>query len=382
MIVKATIDKRQRKDGTCAIKVSVHHGGQTRYITTDIHVRPNEFANGRIVKRTDSALLNGRLDKKLLSVNEAIGKIDYIECLNADELMLMIGEMSTIKNPTIEQCYNEWSKTLTCGDSSKKIYWQRYEALCGYLGKGFRLQETNAGVLTSAHAKMVRDGYSDNTIRMTMNTLRALLKFASDRDEIRLRESPFAKYKLPRVVAADNWMSVEEIRNFRDYETRSDWEKFTQDAFMLSYYLGGMNQADFLNMQFLSDKISFIRVKTKRQNRSKTRTEFAIHPKAMEIINRWKDENGYLKPPTACKFYSSMLNHQMKYFKRRHGGHYSFGAARKSVAQHLLDIGCPPMVIDYILAHSIQTDNKMLYRYVSVKPETATEWLWKVIDQL
>lgn len=381
MIVKPTLDKRKKKDGTCAVKISVCHNGDTRFIPTDIHILPTEFSGGRIVKRMDSTLLNNKLQKQLLSVSEAIDKIEYTECLTCKELIDLMEGYTTIKNPTIADIFPIWYERLTCNATSKTFYKERYKYLIRYIKADTRLQNITTDTLNLTTAKMRGAGYADNTIRMEINLLRALLTFARNRKEI-TAPSPFIGYKLPRVVVKNNWVTKEQIKAMQTYELIRKEERFTNDMFLLSYYLGGLNQADLFHIAFISPTLSYIRTKTKGQNKARIKVEVEIHPKAQEIIDRWKNEEGYLIPPCENPEWADWVNFQLKYVRRKYGGEYTFGAARKSIAEHLFEMGCPTSVIDYILGHSIKQGTNCLYRYIKVTKELATQWLWKVIDSI
>ena len=47
------VPAKKLSDGTHKIRIRVAHNSETRFITTDIVVRENEFKNGKIVHRPD-----------------------------------------------------------------------------------------------------------------------------------------------------------------------------------------------------------------------------------------------------------------------------------------------------------------------------------------
>ena len=47
------VPAKRLSDGTHKIRIRVAHNSETRFITTDIVVRENEFKNGKIVHRPD-----------------------------------------------------------------------------------------------------------------------------------------------------------------------------------------------------------------------------------------------------------------------------------------------------------------------------------------
>lgn len=379
MVTKLVLDKRAKKDGTCAIKVSVHTGGKTKYIPTGVSVLPSEFNNGRVIRRPDSARINTRLMKKVGEIEEGINEIDYIECLDADELVTLINESAEMKNPTIQQAFDKWLSMQRCSENSENVYKSTLKMTSEYIPASSLLQRLTLQTLMQAEKKMVKAGLKRNTIRLRMTLLRGVYKLAYNEGWIKVVRNPFKSYKMPKVAISDNWLSVEEIRLIRDMDVETKYEEFGKDMFMLSYYLGGLNPADISIINFNRDNVSFIRRKV--AGRVDEYTAFGIHPKAAEIIDKWKGEDGLIHHPFKTKKFSSLCCRKAKDLSNDIGIKFTFGSARKSVAQHLLDIGCPSMIIDYTLGHS-KKSGEILYRYVSVKPETATEWLWKVIDQL
>ena len=52
------VPAKRLSDGTHKIRIRVAHNSETRFITTDIVVRENEFKNGKIVHRPDKDFLN------------------------------------------------------------------------------------------------------------------------------------------------------------------------------------------------------------------------------------------------------------------------------------------------------------------------------------
>ena len=58
------VPAKRLSDGTHKIRIRVAHNSETRFITTDIVVRENEFKNGKIVHRPDKDFLNTKLLQK------------------------------------------------------------------------------------------------------------------------------------------------------------------------------------------------------------------------------------------------------------------------------------------------------------------------------
>ena len=59
-----------------------------------------------------------------------------------------------------------------------------------------------------------------------------------------------------------------------------------------------------------------------------------------------------------------------------------FYSARKSFAQHALDLGVEQSIIDFILGHKLNRNGTSLYNYIRVTPELATNAVQKVCASL
>ena len=59
-----------------------------------------------------------------------------------------------------------------------------------------------------------------------------------------------------------------------------------------------------------------------------------------------------------------------------------FYSARKSFAQHALDLGIEQCTIDFILGHKLNKRGTSLFNYIKVTPELATDAVKKVCSSL
>ena len=75
------VPSKKLSDGTHKIRIRVAHNSDTRFITTEIAVRENEFKNGKIVQRPDKNFLNVKLQEWYNMYFKR-----YIELENADSL--------------------------------------------------------------------------------------------------------------------------------------------------------------------------------------------------------------------------------------------------------------------------------------------------------
>lgn len=156
---------------------------------------------------------------------------------------------------------------------------------------------------------------------------------------------------------------------------------------MLSYYLGGINMIDLLNINFneQTDIIHYVRTKTENRPKMNKFVEFRIPDEAKKIIARHKGADGYIS---------------LTQFQRKSNCHYFFDvnmpklaeitgikqlifySARKSFSQHAFDLGISESVIDYILGHRVDKGGTSLYAYISVTPDKASKAVRQVLDNL
>lgn len=156
---------------------------------------------------------------------------------------------------------------------------------------------------------------------------------------------------------------------------------------MLSYYLGGINMIDLLDIDFneQTDTIHYVRKKTEHRPKMNKYVEFAIPEEAKAIIRRYKGKDGHIS---------------VSEYQRKTNCHYFFGvnmpklsevtgikqliyySARKSFSQHAFDLGISTSIIDYILGHRVDKGGTSLYSYISVTPDMATNAVRMVLDNL
>lgn len=200
-------------------------------------------------------------------------------------------------------------------------------------------------------------------------------------------EWTFAGYELPKMEVRQSWLSVDEVRKIRDIESVKPNIMKCRDLFMLSYYLGGINMIDLLNINFneQTDTIHYVRTKTEYRPKMNKFVEFRIPDEAKDIIARHKGTDGFIR---------------VTEFQRKSNCHYFFDvnmpklaeitgikqlifySARKSFSQHAFDLGISESVIDYILGHRVDKGGTSLYAYISVTPDKATKAVRQVLDNL
>ncbi|MBQ9560585.1 MAG: site-specific integrase [Bacteroidaceae bacterium] len=128
-----------------------------------------------------------------------------------------------------------------------------------------------------------------------LRNIRAVFNWA--RRQGRTANYPFLDYSIVEEETMPNNISVEQLRQLRDYACEP-WQEKYRDFFMLSFYLAGMNPVDLLTCRADAVKdghLHFVRQKTNKQGQRKVRAVvLPVVAEAEAIISRYRSVEGWL----------------------------------------------------------------------------------------
>lgn len=376
------------KNGRHKVRISVAHNGETRYIVTDIIIDSHkEFKNGSVVKRPDASMLNTKIRGLLQRYQSVIDELAYVNGLTCPELIYQIKNAGNYKHRTLLSIYEEYMANAHIKQSTYKGYVNIWNTITGHLSEKMLAENVTHGTILGLD-KYLRDrGLKTTTVRNYLVFLMVLLNYAKRCGYVQFRIDPFAGYELPKMEVRQSWLSVDEVKAIRDFKTDSGNLRKCRDIFMLSYYLGGINMTDLLDIDFNEnyDIIHYVRKKTEDRPKMNKFVEFSVPDEAKEIICRYRDADGFIsvsdfqRKTNLHYFFSCNMPKLAKATGIKQLIYYS---ARKSFSQHAFDLGVETSVIDYILGHRVDKGDTSLYAYFKVTPEKATEAVRKVLDNL
>lgn len=100
---------------------------------------------------------------------------------------------------------------------------------------------------------------------------------------------------MPQSCERELDISVEEFRKMRDCYVKEKSLRMARDLFCLSYYLGGINLIDLMQINFKgATVIEYVREKSKNTKKGDKKISISIQPKAQAIIKEWIGRNGKL----------------------------------------------------------------------------------------
>ena len=170
---------------------------------------------------------------------------------------------------------------------------------------------------------------------------------------------PFILSKMPASHVREIALTTEEIKKIRDVELSNPSHIYTRDAFMLTYYLGGINLRDLMEHNFMHQtEMKYIRHKTHQSRSGGNLVHFTIQPEAQAIINKYMRKDGLLAFGPFCGYertYSLIYRNLQKVaclagIQRK----VSYYAARKSFAQHGYLLGIQIERIEYCIGHNYE----------------------------
>lgn len=285
------------KDGRHKIRVMLSHNSAATYIPTDCIIdSPNQFKDGKVKGRPDADRMNVKLRNLLNYYQDIIDGIAHVNNYSCSELRELLVRKQNHDNAKFSDAMNAYLKELKEDErhKSEKLYRLACESFIRECGDMF------LSIITYRDIKKFRKNLekrhlSPTTIRIYMTLLKVVIHFAEKRKMCKYEDDPFEDVQLPSANMRELDLTIYELKAIRDLDAPKYNIMVARDIFMLSYYLGGMNLVDMLQVDFRKPYIEYYRTKTKNKKQGESKTAFTIQPKAKEIISKYIQKNGKLK---------------------------------------------------------------------------------------
>ena len=390
--LKLTIFKAKvLKDGRHKIRVAICHRQETCYIVTRFKIdNLSQFKNGQVVKRPDAAMINTKLRTILNEYQEKLDSIKCIQMYDCKQLreILINSAPAGQTASTFQAVVNAYITELI--EDGRENYAKLLERNCRYFTeftKGeFLLSEITPEIISN-YDRFLRNkkGIGETTISMMMSRTRTIINRGIKKQLVKYDVLPFAYYSIKASPVREVDITVENLIKIKNSNLNEKKLRVARDLFMLSFYLGGINLADLLEVDFRrADKVEYVRKKARNLKQGEQRIVITIPEVAKPIVKEWMNSNtGKLKfgyKFTYSNFYryltrslntlaeSLNINQKVVYY-----------SARKTFAQFASELGIPDGVIDYCLGHSDKSRGIIRY-YTKVKQKQAEIAINRVID--
>lgn len=389
----AVLKHTKTKNGAYKIRISIGHRSETHFIVTPYSVNAlSEFDNGIVVRIPNAHEINIKLRNLLNDYEERLERIPSPDDYTCKELRDLLKSMRPHSSKvTFKQVSEHYQKELT--EDGRGSY-------AGMLKNSLRLfmdfthgdvylSEVSTITISEFERWLKRRGASQTYVSMTLSMTRTIINRAIKAQLVAYGVHPFAYWKRPADPEREIDMTVEAVRAIRDARPRLKKHRMARDIFMLSYYLGGINLVDLLEIKFKGVSVlEYTRHKSRNMKMTDKRISFTIQPEAMELIAKYMNRNTGRLDFGYRYSYKNFLAYVTRSIKElaeelglpdhRKACYYS---ARKSFVQHGFDLGVSLEVLEYCIGQSVKS-NRPIFNYLKIMRKHADVAFRMILDNL
>ena len=383
----AVVPAKVLKSGKHKIRIAIGHKQETRYLVTRFVIDSHsQFRDGQVVDAPYASHINMKLRNLLNTYQEALDKINTnsYTCSQIAEYLSNYREgtcpFTDIANEYIGGMIKEGRK------STAQLYQKTTDYFLDSVGHDSMLEGITPRTIKDFDLYLKQRNFSPATRGTHMAHLKAIINYAIKYRKVSYEAHPFEFYEKPDCSVRELDISVDEIRLIRDAEVTEKSLCMARDLFMLSYYLGGINLIDLMQINFKGkDTIEYIREKSKNTKKGDKKISFTIPDEAKPIIKKWMGKNGKLNFGYKLSYdnFRKYVTKEIIRLADRIGieKHVVYYSARKSFVQHGFELGIPLETLEYCIGQSMKA-NRPIFNYVKIMRKHADEAIRKILDNL
>lgn len=365
----------KRKDGTYSVKIRLYHNRQRVWLRTSFYIEAKSVTKSGKIK--DQAVIDScentirEWRKYVVELGVAADSLTAAEL--ADYLRKKSKDAHGFRLDFIDYTRSlAGCKVAKTGLNYNNIANSLYE----YYGGALDIADVTANFLRGYEEWLRGKGLAQGTINGYMSLVKSSHNQAKldyndeERGIIRISQSPFSKYTMPKPAApmprAVDLATLQKIADLDDEPRLNSVRDLARDVFMLSFALGGINAVDLYTLPPTADKgdyIEYNRRKTRDRRLDKALYRVHIHDAVRPLIDRWRDPFGkrlfrfYLRR-TEISF-SMAIGDGMSRVEAAipYTRHYTFYSARHTYAS----LGYNSVRLDKYVIHELlnHTDKEM-----------------------
>jgi hypothetical protein len=389
----AVLKHTKSKNGSYKIRISIGHRSETHYIVTPYSVNAlSEFDNGIVVRVPNAHEINIKLRNLLNDYEERLERIDSPEDYTCKELRDLLKSMRTHSSKvTFKQVSEQYQKELIEDGrgSYAGMLQNSLRLFFEFTGGDVFLSEISTITISEFERWLKRKGVSQTYISMTLSMTRTIVNRAIRMQLATYSVHPFTYWKRPADPERELDISVEDVRAIRDAQPRLKKQRIARDIFMLSYYLGGINLIDLLEIDFRGVSVlEYTRHKSRNMKLSDKRISFTLQPEAKELISKWMNRNtgrldfGYkFSYKNFLAYVTRSIKSLAKDIDIQDYRKVCYYTARKSFVQHGFDLGISLEVLEYCIGQSVK-NNRPIFNYLKIMRKHADVAFRQILDNL
>lgn len=340
--------RRPLKDGTYPVQIKVGYGTNL-YLPTAIYLDKKDWdARLQMCTGKQARTINNILSTSLLRITNRIMELretGQYDIYDKAQLRQMLTDLSlsspTIGVPTLGSYIDKVGALKT--DHTRKSYTTTKHRLAGYCDvDSIRFTDMTYAWFEAFINKLESDGLKRNTVAKYLKVIKTVIKYAED-DGVAVNK---AYTKINSRAESDTPMRnlpVEIMRRIRDTHIKGKTVVY-RDAFILSFYLVGINMADMLALPkdcIVNGRLNYKRAKTGKNYSIK------IWPEAQVIIDKYPGKDHLLSFGEKCSCFRFNCNDLLNKLEKGLTWYW----ARYSWANYAVDLDIPKDTISEALGH-------------------------------
>lgn len=383
----AVVPAKVLKNGKHKIRIAIGHKRVTKYLVTRFVVdSPDNLQDGQVVNVPDASRINVKLRNLLNAYEDALDRINA----NSYTCAQLVDYLSNIRqgSTTFADAADSYIADLI--KEGRRSTADLYRRTCNYFadftGRNLMLEGVTPRTVKDFDLHLRDRGLNPVTRGTHLVHIKAIINRAIRDKKVVYYTHPFEYYEKPEGNVRELDISVEDVRRIRDADVKEKSLRVGRDLFMLSYYLGGINLVDLMQINFKGRiTIEYVRQKSKNTKRGDKKVSFTIPEEAWPIIQRWMGKNGKLNFGYKYSYdnFRKYVTHEIVRLGEKLGiqQHVVYYSARKSFVQHGFELGIPLETLEYCIGQSMKA-NRPIFNYVKIMRKHADEAIRKILDNL
>lgn len=287
--------RRVRSDGTFPLKIAIFHKKKVALIPLGIYLMENQWDERRCaaVNHPNKIIINGFVNKKHAQVSERILNLTLegkIEDMSAYDIKYNITckKEETKRTKKFEEAFIEFTQKKS--GSTKLMYEYTLKRLRKYCTglSDIKFEDVDVKFLEGFDSYLFQGGGKSKNYRsIRLRHIRAVFNYSIGEEYTSFY--PFRRFKIQTEETRKRSLTVDELRHLFDYPVEP-YAEIYRDMFKLIFMLIGINTVDLYALKSVTKdgRVEYKRAKTGRLYSIK------VEPEAIEIIDKYKGENGLL----------------------------------------------------------------------------------------
>lgn len=373
---------QKKQCGGYTIRIAINFKKSTCYIATPYSVeRESQLDGSRVVRHSEAAYLNRQLQELLHKYEDRAAAMDgcYSSCRELKEILLSTDRE---KRYTVTDALEHYVAELERQErySYAKILKTDCSKFVKLMGN-IPLNGITPAVIEKYSTILNHSGVSIATRVKLMRSLKVIVNYAIKQQMVSFEIHPFLRYRIAASPVRRCDIDAQQLNKIINFMTPSRRLAVARDAFLLSFYLGGINFYDLVNVDFRKGYVEYVRKKT--AGMSGTLISFGIVDAARPIIDKYMGKDGRLDFGYNFSSYVNLLSyidrHLYEIALKLGIERLMYYTARKSFAQLAAELGISDAVINYCLGHSDSSRGVIRY-YTRVRARQADAAIKMVVE--